>query len=233
MRIPSPLVSYWGLPARPNIWRTSRGPSSTQRPFSGLYTCYVRKYNTMYVILRSTSTAQHWRNINGAQLNPATFLWAALLLHKKIQHICHIKVYCHGPPSEGQLNPTIFLWAVHLLTCYVRKIQHMCHIEVCQHGLSFGGHWEPSSTQRPFSGLYTCYIRKYNTMYVILRSTSTAQHWWNIKRAQLNPTTFLWAVHLLHKKIKHICHIKVYCHGPPSEGQLNPTISLGAAHLLH
>ena len=52
---------------------------------------------------------------------------------------------------------------------------------------------------------------------VILRSTSAAQHLKNIKRAQLNPTTFLWAVHLLRKKIQHKCHIQVYQHGPTSE----------------
>ena len=35
---------------------------------------------------------------------------------------------------------------------------------------------------------------------VILRSTSAAQHLQNIKRAQLNPSTFLWAVNLLQKR---------------------------------
>ena len=32
---------------------------------------------------------------------------------------------------------------------------------------------------------------------------------WRTLRAQLNPMTFLWAVHLLCKKIQHICHIEV------------------------
>lgn len=36
MMMPSPKVSNWGLPARPSIWSTSCGLSSTHRPFSGL-----------------------------------------------------------------------------------------------------------------------------------------------------------------------------------------------------
>jgi len=39
MIIPSPVLSYYGLPALPIICKISYGDNSTHLPFSGLYIC--------------------------------------------------------------------------------------------------------------------------------------------------------------------------------------------------